>query len=123
MAARRIVIEPNPKRVRVRFNRQLIADSRRALTLFEETAPPVIYIPRDDVDMRLLTRAAHATHCPYKGTASYFSIHAGARHAMQAVWTYEEPLAELESIRDHLAFYEDLIDSIEQLGLSGADLD
>lgn len=110
----RILISIHPKRVLVHFNRQLIADTCKGLTLVEGTAPPVLYIPRDDVDMRLLTRAAYETYCPHKGTAHYYSIHAGARHALRAVWTYEQPLAGVEPIRNHLAFDELLIDRVEE---------
>ena len=53
---------------------RVIADTTRALILREASYPPVYYIPRADADMSLLTRTAHATHCPYKGDASYFTI-------------------------------------------------
>ncbi len=61
-----IAIAPNPKRVVVMWNGRVIADSRKALTLNEASYPPVAYIPRDDVDMALLTRTLHKSFCPYK---------------------------------------------------------
>ena len=69
-----ITIARNANRVRVIFAGKVIADTTRALTLHEASYPPVQYIPRADVDMSLLTPTAHASHCPYKGDASYFSI-------------------------------------------------
>ena len=59
-----ISIAPNSSRVRVMLGGKVLADTRRALTMRETSLPPVHYIPREDVDMALLTRTAHATHCP-----------------------------------------------------------
>jgi len=111
----RITIEPNPKRVRVVFNRRVVADTTRALTLREATLPPVQYVPRDDADMSLLERTDHRTHCPFKSDASYFTIRADGRVAENAVWTYEEPYPGVAAIKDHLAFYPDRVDRIEEL--------
>jgi uncharacterized protein (DUF427 family) len=107
---RPISIEHNPKRVKVRFNGQQIASTTRALTLREGNYPPVQYIPRQDVDMSLLTRTAHTTHCPYKGDASYYSVQVGAREAANAVWTYEAPFPKVEAIKAYLAFYPDRVE-------------
>ena len=75
----------------------------------EGSYPVVYYIPRKDVRMDRLERSKHTTHCPFKGDASYFSLKGGPP---DAVWSYEQPYAESASIRDHLAFYPDKVDSI-----------
>ncbi len=72
-----ITIAPNPARIVVTVAGKVVADTRRALTMRELTYPPVHYIPRADVDMTLLARTDHASYCPYKGDAAYFSIPAG----------------------------------------------
>lgn len=110
-----ITIEPNPKRVVVRFAGQIVAKSDRALALREAKYPVVQYIPRADVDMSLLTRTDHSTHCPFKGDASYFSIRAGDRDAENAVWSYEAPFPAVSAIKEHLAFYPNRVDAIEEL--------
>jgi uncharacterized protein (DUF427 family) len=99
-----IRVETNPKRVRVRLGGRVIADTTRALTLFEASYPGVRYIPRADVDMGLLERSRHTTTCPYKGLASYFSIIVDGRRAENAIWTYESPKPVAAQIKDHLAF-------------------
>jgi uncharacterized protein (DUF427 family) len=109
-----ITIEPNPNRVVVTFNGQVLAETTRALTLREATLPPVQYIPRDDVDARLLERTTHATYCPYKGDCAYYTITAGDRRAENAVWTYEAPYEAVAPIKDRLAFYRSRVDSIEE---------
>jgi uncharacterized protein (DUF427 family) len=109
-----ITVTHNPKRVRVRFGGRVIADTTRALTLQEARYPAVLYIPRADADMTALTRTRHHTHCPYKGDASYFSIAVDGREAPNAVWTYEQPFSAVAEIKDHLAFYPDRVDGIEE---------
>jgi uncharacterized protein (DUF427 family) len=83
-------------------------------TRAEASYPAVHYIPRDDVDMAQLARTDHATYCPYKGEASYFSIPVGGDRATNAVWTYENPYDSVAPIKDHLAFYQTRVDSIDE---------
>jgi uncharacterized protein (DUF427 family) len=109
-----ITIERNPKRVVISIGGAILADSRDALILREAAYPPVQYLPRKDVDMTLLERTAHATYCPYKGDCAYFSIPSGGKRAINAVWTYEAPYEAVAAIRDHLAFYPDRVDAIEE---------
>jgi uncharacterized protein (DUF427 family) len=110
-----ITIKPNPRRVRVLFNGRVVADTTRALTLKEATLPAVQYIPREDADMSLLERTAHKSYCPFKNEASYYTIRAEGRWAENAVWTYETPYPRVAEIKDHLAFYPDRVDRIEEL--------
>jgi uncharacterized protein (DUF427 family) len=109
-----ITIERNPSRVVVTVAGRIIADTRNALTLREAHYPPVFYVPRKDVDIALLKRTEHSTYCPYKGDAAYFSIPSGGERAINAIWTYESPYPAVEPIREHLAFYSDRVDSIEE---------
>lgn len=109
-----ITITRAPHRVRVTFAGRLIADTTRALSLAEASYDPVMYIPREDVDLTTLERTDRKTHCPYKGGASYYSIRAGDRTAQNAVWSYEQPLEAVAAIAGHLAFYPDRVDSLEQ---------
>ncbi|MGL4287403.1 MAG: DUF427 domain-containing protein [Phreatobacter sp.] len=109
-----ITIAANPARVVVTIAGQVIADSRNALTLREASLPPVQYIPRGDVDMTLLARTDHTTYCPYKGDCAYFSIAAGGERSVNAVWTYEAPYEAVAAIKNHVAFYPDRVDTIEE---------
>jgi uncharacterized protein (DUF427 family) len=109
-----ITITKNASRVVVSLGGRVIADTRDALTLQEARYPAVQYIPRKDVDMTLLERTTHETYCPYKGDSAYFSIPAGGERSVNAVWTYEHPYAAVEAIKDHVAFYTDRIDAIEE---------
>jgi uncharacterized protein (DUF427 family) len=109
-----ITVTPNPARVVVSVAGHVVADTKAALTLREASYPAVHYIPREDVDMALLQRTSHATYCPYKGDCAYYSIPAGGARSVNSVWTYEAPHAAVEEIKDHLAFYPDRVDAIEE---------
>ena len=109
-----ISITRNGMHVRVTFAGKVIADTTRALSLKEASYPSVNYIPRADADMSALQRTDHASHCPYKGDASYFTIVADGRTADNAVWSYEQPFPAMAEIKDHLAFYPNRVDKIEE---------
>jgi len=109
-----IDITQNPRRVVVTVAGRVVADTRRALTLKEASYPAVQYIPRDDVDMSLLDRSDHATYCPYKGECNYYSVPSGGERSINSVWTYENPYAAVAVIKNHVAFYPDRVDAIEE---------
>ena len=105
----RITTKPAGVRVRVKLDGEVIADTRDAIELEESGHPAVYYFPRKDVKMERLVRSKHQTVCPFKGTASYYSLANGAENA---VWTYERPYDEMSVIKERLAFYPDKVDSI-----------
>jgi len=106
----RITTNPAGVRVRVKLDGEVIADTRDAIRLEEGDYPAVYYIPRKDVKMDRLVRSKHQSVCPFKGTASYYSLKNGAENA---VWTYETPYDEVSVIKERLAFYPDKVDSID----------
>ena len=110
-----IDITPNSRRVVVTVAGRVVADTRRALTLKEASYPAVQYIPREDLVMSLLDRSAHTTYCPYKGECNYYSIPSGGERSINAVWTYESPYPAVAVIKDHVAFYPDRVDAIEEI--------
>jgi len=108
-----ITIKSTGARVVVKLAGRVIADSTDALTLKEAAYPAVQYIPRKDVDMSQLERSDHTSHCVYKGNASYFNIPAGGERSVNAIWSYEMPYDAVATIKGHVAFYPDRVDSID----------
>ena len=106
----RLTTQPARVRVQVRYNGELIADTTSAVEMHEKSstgkvvAPVVYYLPRKDVRMERLARSEHRTQCPFKGTASYYSVKEGPQNA---VWSYEQPYDEMLAIQEMLAFYPD----------------
>lgn len=104
-----ITVAPHAGRVRVTFRGRPVADSDDVLVLREAAYPPVFYFPRADVRMEALARTDHATYCPYKGHAAYYSLADGDTVSANAIWTYETPYEQMASITDRLAFYPDRV--------------
>lgn len=108
-----IRVAPNPKRLRASIGGRVVADTDRALTLFEASYPGVQYVPLADVDRTVLRRSTHKTRCPYKGEASYYSIVTPDGVAENVIWTYENPLPVAAKIAGHLAFDTTRVDLFE----------
>ncbi|MET9804258.1 DUF427 domain-containing protein [Streptomyces sp. NPDC006368] len=98
----RITVEPGTDHVRVVLGGRLIAESRRPRVLRETGCPVRYYLPVEDVRMDLLSPSDTRTRCPFKGTASYWSLDG----AKDVAWAYPDPREGVAAIRDHLCFYE-----------------
>ncbi|MFQ3558896.1 DUF427 domain-containing protein [Streptomyces gramineus] len=97
-----ITIKNSDQHVRVTHGDLVLAESDQALVLHETGSPVRYYIPAEDVRLDLLTPSETHTVCPFKGTASYWSL----PDAPDLVWAYPEPKADVARIKDHLCFYE-----------------
>jgi uncharacterized protein (DUF427 family) len=100
-----LYFEASPRRVRVVFGGETVADSRRVKLMHETRYLPVYYFPEEDVRMDLLETTDHTTRCPFKGDASYWSVRVGEKVAENAVWSYPEPIETAPPIAGYLAFY------------------
>jgi uncharacterized protein (DUF427 family) len=109
-----ITITSNPQRIVVKVGDSVVADTRETLTLREANYPAVQYIPRKDVNMSLLARSDHASYCPFKGDANYFSLKPLGDDGANAVWTYEAPYPAVAAIAGHVAFYPDRVTITQQ---------
>jgi uncharacterized protein (DUF427 family) len=101
----------SPKRIRVRFGGEWLADSTRAALLRENGHLPVYYIPREDVRMDLLRRTDHVTSSERKGRAVYWTVRSGGRSAENAAWAYPEPGEGAEALADYVEFDWDAMDA------------
>lgn len=97
--------------VRIEHDGRLLAESSRALWLFEWTFRWVrYYLPREDVAVPLEQDDALVTTCAYKGQATYWSV-PGDDHALKRIaWTYENPLHDAEQVRGLVSFFTERLD-------------
>src|SRR5215204_6890080 len=100
-----LYFEDSPRRVRVMFNGETVADSRRVKLMHETGHLPVYYFPEEDVRMDFLEESDHTTYCPFKGGASYWSVRVRDEVAENAVWYYPEPIDSAPPLAGYLAFY------------------
>ena len=111
-----ILIRPSPDRWSIHAGGTFLGESSQALELREGSYQPVLYFPRADIAMDLLERTDHATVCPHKGVASYFSIVTPSGPIRNAVWSYEAPKQQMGAIAGYLAFYPDRVTVARQAG-------
>ncbi|GGW74394.1 hypothetical protein GCM10010503_59980 [Streptomyces lucensis JCM 4490] len=97
-----ITVEQGEQRVRAVHGGQVLAETGRPLVLRETGCPVRYYIPAEDVRLDLLTPSETHTVCPFKGTASYWSL----PDAPDLVWAYPDPKPDVAAIKDHFCFYE-----------------
>jgi uncharacterized protein (DUF427 family) len=106
----RIDILASSRHVRVEIDGVTVADSRSPRILFETGLPPRYYLPLSDVKMELLRPSVSESHCPYKGTAGYWSVDIGPSFYKDIVWIYRTPLPESQKIAGLAAFYDEKVD-------------
>jgi uncharacterized protein (DUF427 family) len=104
-------VELTSHHLQVIFNGVVIADTRRAYRVLETSHPPVYYLPPADVQMQALTRTGRGSLCEWKGRASYYTITLGDHTAENAAWVYPNPVAAYALLRDHVAFYPQMMDA------------
>jgi uncharacterized protein (DUF427 family) len=98
------------RHIRVSLDGELLAESRRAIALFESNLPPRWYLQREDV-VAELERTDTMTRCPYKGTASYYSVKLeNGEQAKDLIWTYTEPMSVCSRIAGLLCFFNERVD-------------
>ena len=63
------------------------------------------YFPADALRQEYVTFSNHRSTCPWKGTASYYSLLVDGELNPDAVWTYPDPKPEAEMVRGRVAFW------------------
>jgi len=63
------------------------------------------YFPRDAVNPALLRDSDSHTVCPWKGTASYYTLAVDGAENRNAAWYYPDPKPAAAEIRDRIAFW------------------
>ena len=64
-----------------------------------------VYFPPDAVNQEYLKHSATHTVCPWKGTASYYTVVVDGHENKDAAWYYPEPKDAAKQIKAHVAFW------------------
>ncbi|MFN0283490.1 MAG: DUF427 domain-containing protein [Kineosporiaceae bacterium] len=107
----RVDVRRSTREVTVRVGGAVVARSSHPLVVFETSIPPRYYLPREDVLVDLMPTPTTSS-CPYKGTASYWSVPAPDGSATEVAWSYEAPLPDAVAIEGAVAFYPDRADVV-----------
>ncbi|MBW3671636.1 MAG: DUF427 domain-containing protein [Acidobacteria bacterium] len=106
------------ERLQVRVSGEIVADSSDVIRVDEDEMPARHYFPRSDVAMQGLERTAKQTECPFKGTATHFTLEGDGTTLEDGAWSYEEPYDEHRDLKDRIAFY---VDEKPEIVLSSAE--
>jgi uncharacterized protein (DUF427 family) len=86
--------------VKAIWNGRIIAQSDETLVIEGNH-----YFPLTSVDAAVLVQSETTSICPWKGTASYYSLDVDGQTNVDAAWTYHDPKAAAAEIKDHIAFW------------------
>jgi uncharacterized protein (DUF427 family) len=103
----RIDVRATDRHIKISLAGAVLAETDRALALFESNLPTRWYMPIDDVRAEL-EPSDTVTRCPYKGTASYYSVK--LEDGKDLVWYYEQPLDEVGRIKGLACFFNEKVD-------------
>jgi uncharacterized protein (DUF427 family) len=85
---------------RASWNGAVIAESEHTLQVEGNQ-----YFPPESVNRELVTDSRTTSQCPWKGSASYYTITVDGAVNRDAGWYYPHPSQAAEKIRDHVAFW------------------
>lgn len=93
--------------MRAVWNGQVVADSEDTVVVEGNH-----YFPLEAVRQELLRPSATTSVCPWKGTASYYTLEVDGRTNRDAAWTYREPKPAAAQITGRVAFWKgvDVVD-------------
>lgn len=100
----RVRLEPTPKRVRVIFGGEVVADSTRAQMLYLPPPGNGYMFPREDVRWELLKETELTGSTPGLGEVKIWTVEAGAKVSEAAAWTVPQPPAELKALAGLVGF-------------------
>ena len=63
------------------------------------------YFPESALEEHHFTASSHTSFCPWKGTASYFSVVVDGDENRNAAWFYEDPKDAAKEIKGRVAFW------------------
>ncbi len=63
------------------------------------------YFPPQTINREYFKENSHNTICPWKGTASYYTIEVNGQKNENAAWYYPNPKDAASNIKDHVAFW------------------
>ncbi|HEX6196672.1 MAG TPA: DUF427 domain-containing protein [Jiangellaceae bacterium] len=107
---KRVDILASSRHVRIELDGVTLAESSQPRILFETGLPQRYYLPKTDARLDLLVPSDKETHCPYKGTASYYSAPHSPQVGTDVAWWYPTPLPESQKIAGLICFYDERVD-------------
>ena len=70
-----------------------------------ETVEGNVYFPMDSLNKDFFAASETTSVCPWKGTASYFTVKVSGEENADAAWYYPDPKPAASNIKDYVAFW------------------
>jgi len=111
MPDHRTEFEPSPRRVRVYFNSQIIADSKEMMLLRETNTLPRYYFPKQDVRMDYLQQSQHVIPSDPKGKQIFWDVKVNDKVSDNAAFTFQNSSDTGTQLEDYVSFEWNKMDS------------
>jgi uncharacterized protein (DUF427 family) len=98
------------RRIEVRLENLIIADSQQSYRILETASPPTFYILPHSVRMQLLELFPGSSECEWKGAAQYWALKIPQRSSQSIAWSYPNPNPAFEAIAGYFSFYPALVE-------------
>jgi uncharacterized protein (DUF427 family) len=108
----RVELRDTSRHVEVQLAGERLAVSTVPLVLFEASLPPRWYFAPEEITADLAVNLDVRTGCAYKGWASYFDVRVVDRLETALAWQYDDPLREMERIRQRVCFFNERVELI-----------
>jgi uncharacterized protein (DUF427 family) len=105
----RVDAVPSSRHVRISLDGEMLAESTRAVAIFETGLAARWYLPREDVRAPLEPSELQTT-CAYKGHARYWSVRTSHGLEENLAWTYEEPRHDAAAVAGRVAFFDERVE-------------
>jgi len=93
------------RRIEVRLEDLVIADSSQNYRILETASPPTFYIPPHSVRVQLLEPCPGNSLCEWKGVADYWTLKHRSSLLQSIGWSYPSPNPPFEAIAGYFSFY------------------
>jgi uncharacterized protein (DUF427 family) len=106
----RVDVLTTDQHITISLGGEVLAETDRALAVFETSLPTRWYLPIEDV-RAALTPSDATSRCPYKGEAHYYSVTVPeGQDGHDLVWYYPDPYDEVRRVKDLVCFFNEKVD-------------
>ncbi len=90
--------------MKARWNGKVIAESNATIELEGNQ-----YFPPQNVNHEYLNDSDTTSVCPWKGTASYYTLEVDGKVNKDAAWYYPDPSDAASQIKNYIAFWKGVV--------------
>lgn len=82
------------------WNDTVIAEADKTLVIENNH-----YFPQESINKKFFKASGTQTFCPWKGTASYYTVEVDGKTNPDAAWYYADPKTAAKDIKNYVAFW------------------